>query len=545
MATVQELVVLVTANTSQFQSGMARAETSTSKFATAAKVGLALAAVAAVKFVADSVEAYNEHQEALLKLQTTIENSPALIGASTAAFEEQATALQNLTGFQDEEILKADAVLGRFGLTADQLQQVNPLILDYARATGQDAATAAGALGKAMLGNTRALKAIGISFTATGDRAKDFDTIVASLQSKVGGLAKSYGETLPGKLAIAAAEFDDVKEKVGEALIPTLKDLADLLVNLIPIFEKLAGAMKFLPLIQMTQDFGGTENAVHKFGNALIDTIPVLGHFIDLDNGVGDSLASSAADIARNAKALDGFTTKTKMSAEEQAGLADAVEGVTADMQAQKTAAQQLAGGLLGLVSSAKDLAEKQNLVNRMQDAGHDSGKKYNDAVLDLLVSQEDFNGQLRDYAAELKTAGLSTDDAQGKVVRLGKSLGLTKQDVLNILNPLDQYKSKLDSIPSTVTTDVITRFTQVGNINPGGPHPHLAAGGIVTRPTMALVGESGPEAVIPLDKANQMGGNVMVDVYLDGEKVSGALDRIMTKRLERSGAIFNGAVRT
>jgi len=298
-------------------------------------------------------------------------------------------------------------------------------------------------------------------------------------------------------------------------------------------------------LIQMTQDFGGTENAVHKFGNALIDTIPVLGHFIDLDNGVGDSLASSAADIARNAKALDGFTTKTKMSAEEQAGLADAVEGVTADMQAQKTAAQQLAGGLLGLVSSAKDLAEKQNLVNRMQDAGHDSGKKYNDAVLDLLVSQEDFNGQLRDYAAELKTAGLSTDDAQGKVVRLGKSLGLTKQDVLNILNPLDQYKSKLDSIPSTVTTDVITRFTQVGNINPGGPHPHLAAGGIVTRPTMALVGESGPEAVIPLDKANQMGGNVMVDVYLDGEKVSGALDRIMTKRLERSGAIFNGAVRT
>src|SRR6266508_955648 len=113
MATISELVVLVTANTTQFQSGITQAEASTSKFATAAKVGFAIAAVAAVKFVADSVESYHEHQKVLLELQTTIANSPKLIGASTKAFEEQATALQNLTGFQDEEILKADAVLGR------------------------------------------------------------------------------------------------------------------------------------------------------------------------------------------------------------------------------------------------------------------------------------------------------------------------------------------------------------------------------------------------------------------------------------------------
>src|SRR6266540_7113378 len=181
MATISELVVLVTANTTEFQSGMAKAEASTSKFATVAKVGLAIAAVAAVKFVADSVQAYNEHEEALLKLQTTISNSPKLVGASTKAFEDQATSLQNLTGFQDEEVLKADAVIGRFGLTADQLQKVNPLILDYARATGQDAAVAAGSLGKALLGNTRALKAIGISFTATGKTGKDFDDILGLL----------------------------------------------------------------------------------------------------------------------------------------------------------------------------------------------------------------------------------------------------------------------------------------------------------------------------------------------------------------------------
>ena len=36
---------------------------------------------------------------------------------------------------------------------------------------------------------------------------------------------------------------------------------------------------------------------------------------------------------------------------------------------------------------------------------------------------------------------------------------------------------------------------------------PELADGGIVTGPTLALVGEAGPEAVIPLDRAGAMGG--------------------------------------
>jgi len=37
------------------------------------------------------------------------------------------------------------------------------------------------------------------------------------------------------------------------------------------------------------------------------------------------------------------------------------------------------------------------------------------------------------------------------------------------------------------------------------GDAPRLALGGIVTRPTFAMVGEAGPEAVIPLSKAGGM----------------------------------------
>jgi hypothetical protein len=41
---------------------------------------------------------------------------------------------------------------------------------------------------------------------------------------------------------------------------------------------------------------------------------------------------------------------------------------------------------------------------------------------------------------------------------------------------------------------------------------PMLADGGIVTGPTLAMIGEAGPEAVIPLDRARNM-GNVTVNV--------------------------------
>ena len=40
-----------------------------------------------------------------------------------------------------------------------------------------------------------------------------------------------------------------------------------------------------------------------------------------------------------------------------------------------------------------------------------------------------------------------------------------------------------------------------------------MAEGGVVSSPTLAMIGEAGPEAVIPLDKMGSMGGNVYVTV--------------------------------
>jgi hypothetical protein len=61
---------------------------------------------------------------------------------------------------------------------------------------------------------------------------------------------------------------------------------------------------------------------------------------------------------------------------------------------------------------------------------------------------------------------------------------------------------------------------------------PHLGSGGIVTRPTLALIGESGPEAVVPLGGGGFSGGKSSPgDVYLGREVVGQIVTRDQGKR--------------
>ena len=66
---------------------------------------------------------------------------------------------------------------------------------------------------------------------------------------------------------------------------------------------------------------------------------------------------------------------------------------------------------------------------------------------------------------------------------------------------------------------------------------PELAEGGIVTGPTLAMIGEKGPEAVIPLDR--MMGGNITVNV---AGSVTSERDLIETIRRGLVNAQRNGA---
>ena len=66
---------------------------------------------------------------------------------------------------------------------------------------------------------------------------------------------------------------------------------------------------------------------------------------------------------------------------------------------------------------------------------------------------------------------------------------------------------------------------------------PHLAQGGLVMRPTTALIGEAGPEAVIPLDRASSREGPTTIIVQLDGRTIAEQTVRHMPRVLRMQGA--------
>jgi hypothetical protein len=69
-----------------------------------------------------------------------------------------------------------------------------------------------------------------------------------------------------------------------------------------------------------------------------------------------------------------------------------------------------------------------------------------------------------------------------------------------------------------------------------------FAEGGLVTGPTLGLLGEAGPEAVIPLDRMGDFGGGggsrpIMTTINIDGKKVARALTRHTASSWRAEGA--------
>lgn len=96
-----------------------------------------------------------------------------------------------------------------------------------------------------------------------------------------------------------------------------------------------------------------------------------------------------------------------------------------------------------------------------------------------------------------------------------------------------------------SVFKKMVNGIIDLANKIPGVNIPRLASGGIVSSPTTAVIGEAGPEAVIPLSKMGSMGSSVTInnpvvrsdaDITKLANQVSKAMQRSLSGRISRSG---------
>jgi len=78
---------------------------------------------------------------------------------------------------------------------------------------------------------------------------------------------------------------------------------------------------------------------------------------------------------------------------------------------------------------------------------------------------------------------------------------------IIDQINSFVRAANKLISAGNVIPGINITRIPEI---------PKLAKGGIVRKPTLAMIGEAGPEAVVPLNKSGSMGTTVNITVNGD-----------------------------
>lgn len=229
------------------------AQKTTDEWKVGAIAGAAGVGAALYEFGKQSVDAYSESQKAQTALTEAYRKFPGLADVSIEKLRELADETQQKTKFDHNSAMAAEANLAQFHLTGKQIEQMLPLVADYAAKMGIDLPQAAMNVGKGLLGNTRALKDIGISFNKSALTAQDFaiaqkggakgasdlsgkldllhakgiplDFMMKSLRAQVGGYAEHEASNAADKTIMMQHNFDDLKETVGMELVPALSSL--------------------------------------------------------------------------------------------------------------------------------------------------------------------------------------------------------------------------------------------------------------------------------------------------------------------------------
>lgn len=496
-----------------------------------------------------------------------------------AVFEEQlgtveqwAKANANAMGLTSSELVGLSAnfadLLKPMGFTAKQAaemsMQTNQLAGALAEWSGGqvDAAGASEVLAKAMLGERDGLKALGIAISEADVKAR----LAANGQSQLTGAALEQAKALATQQLIMEKSTDaqaayaaggDTMQRQQAVVTAAVKEFRDgALTTLMPLAQRLAEwASETLP--------GALETAQRFVNDRIVpamDTMAsavgrVTNFFVEHKAVMTGVLATVGAAIAAYATATTIQTAKA-IAAWVATATAATAAGTTTTLTtgqmvakwawlgaqslahaAKVAAAWVLATGPVGAIVAAVVAAAALIVLN---------WDKIKVAAEVVAVWVAEKWNQLVDFVAGLP--GRIASAAAGMFDGIKEAYRSAINWIIGKWNSL-----QLTLGGATISLPFGKSFT-VPSVTLSTPDiPFLADGGIVTRPTLAVIGEAGPEAVVPLSRDHGLGSSVTVNVHVDGtfnltdrsgmQQLARAIHTEFIEEFRRSGVLFNGRV--
>ena len=463
---------------------------------------------------------------------------------------EVAAALQKQGVIGDEVTLSGAQQLATFAKmpsTVDKLLPAMDNLLVQQKgynATADDAKNIANLFGKAMQGQTGALKRVGISFTDAQAEILKYGTeeeraavLAEVVTDNVGNMNEAFAETDEGKLQQIKNTMGDIGERLGHLLLPALASVADWLnAKVVPAVEKVVQFMEGHPVIA-------------KIAVAITGLLVVGGPLLIF---IG-ALVSAVGSIMTLLPALSGaFAALT---------------------------------GPIGLVIAAIAAAIAIGIaLYKNWDKIKAKALEIKDQVVQAWAN---LKAKVLHNVMMLRTQMINTwNNIKSKVMSVANTI---KNGVVNAFNSIKARASAIFNAVKTAITHpirtalsiirgIIEKIKSAFNFSVSLPHiklPHFsidppgwklgdllkgvkpslgiswyAKGGVFNQPTIAGIGEAGPEAVVPLnkfwDKLDSLSTgdtNIVINITdtngMDKKQLALEIEKVLVKSVKRKRAAW------
>jgi hypothetical protein len=230
------------------------------------------------------------------QLAASIRASTKATDAQIASVEDYIDVTQRAVGVADDELRPAYARIIRSTRDFDKAQRLLNLALNVSAGTGKPLKAVTEALSKAYDGSNTALTRLGLGYDKVKLKGMDFNDIQKDLEKRFSGSALANAQTFEGTMARFRITIDELKESLGQAVLPYLKRLAEYGIQIADAFGKdgVAGAFAELKYILQTllYDENGQLNAAGQQLNDLINKLNTVANLINRGVGLGATAAT-------------------------------------------------------------------------------------------------------------------------------------------------------------------------------------------------------------------------------------------------------------
>jgi hypothetical protein len=542
MAAKSSINIGITGDAKGFAKELKKAEKSTSKFEKGASKLFGSLKMAGIGAAVGLGAAFMKAGLDFEAMENILIKGTGASGEALEDLKKQATDVLRTVPETAEVVAGAIADVNTFfGATGDQLEATTGLFLDFARITDMD-------VGDAIARLDAQMTQFGIPLEDTDELLGDLVRIaqatgapmdnLLSQMEKFGPIfatAAFSGEETIAMFGMLERAGVDVT-KLGPSLEKFFADVAegggDPRQAFEDIVEQVQNATSETDALAIAADAFGTAGArmtsairsgnleLETFGGLLGEGTGLVGEQADATATLSDKFAILKNDLLSRLGPAAVATMEGMVVAID--AVIVAVEAMVAGIQ---VAAAWIADDFFPMIRPVIDLIVRwftymwdqiQNVVDLVVALFHGDFAGAFDALGAIVSTAVDFIvDTFRDVPGLMFDAAIA---GLGLLADLGEAFGRAMVNgLISIWNMADLRFPRID-VPSWVPGIGGKGF---GGFDVFPDIPTLAAGGIVTGPTLAVLGEAGPEAIIPLDHGGGRMGGPTVNVTVQGSVIS------------------------